>query len=63
MPGQLRSAVTPCAENNLKAVFGERSHKQRRKNALGADRLGQFFEGGLIERMARIGLRFVQERE
>ena len=61
--GHLRGAVTPCPGDDLEAVLGERPHQQRRENALGTDRLGQFLQGDLLEGVARVGFRLTQQRE
>ena len=61
--GHLRGAVTPRSEDDLKALFAHRPHKQGRKNALGADALGQFLQGIILEGAARVGLGFSEQRE
>ena len=55
--GQLRGAIPPRSEDNLKPCFRDRSHKQGRENALAADGCGQLSQRVLLEGAARIGLR------
>jgi hypothetical protein len=56
----LRGAVTPCSGDDLEAVLGDRRHKQRRANALGANGLGQFPQGHFLDGAAGVGLQLVQ---
>ena len=53
--GNLRGAVTPCAEDDLEAALTGRPHQQGRENALAADGFGQFLQGVLLEETAWVG--------
>jgi hypothetical protein len=53
--GHSRAAVTPCAEDDLEALFGEMPYQQGRENALAEDALGQFFQGIVLEGAAGVG--------
>ena len=53
--GHLRGAVTPRSGDDLEALLGEWPHKQGRKNPLGADAVGQFLQGCILEDVARVG--------
>ena len=53
--GHLRGAIASGSGDNLEALVGERPHKQGRENALAADALGQFLEGGILKDAARVG--------
>jgi len=49
--------------NNLKTAIIQRTHKQGRENALGADAGGQFLQGHIVKGAARVGLRLGEKRE
>lgn len=59
--GHLRSAESSRTRNNLKTVFGERAHQQRRQNAVGADAFSQLPQGRIRKDTARVGLRLIEQ--
>jgi hypothetical protein len=61
--GHLRGAVTPCSGDDLKPVLCERTHQQRRENALALNTLGQLLQSHRLKGSARIGSGFIQERQ
>jgi hypothetical protein len=61
--GKMRGAVAARSGNDLKAVFGDGPDEQGRQNALAADGVGQFLEGGIVKDAARVGLGFFERSE